>query len=203
MQILVCVFFHSQFQKAKHLHNSRLLQSCRGPVPVSWRQRACCCGKWGDAQGTEMWHPQDTATTPTTASSKPNSASFACLCLCPGRSSGAVQLLFLYLEGKGVVSQVFEQHSLRWPHRLSTASLQSSASTEAQGQNPDTFPPFQGYIYSSRNHFLMPPNIRSYRAAMKKINPVSVSRDSRGGRGPGQISCFCAVHSVFTACSSF
>lgn len=91
-------------------HNFRRQSSCTAtgsgraagvphPVPVSWRQRACCCGKWGDTQRTQMWHPPDTATAPPTASSRTSSASFAHLSLCPGRSCGAAQLLFLYLEG--------------------------------------------------------------------------------------------------------
>lgn len=145
----------------------------QGPVLVSCWQCACCCGKWGDAQGTEIWHPQNTAATSPIASSKPSSASFACLLLCPGRCSPAFIFVFGRFNTASTAREWWstmdlEQHNLGWPHRLSMASLQTSASAEAQGQHPHTFPPFQGYIYSSRNHFLMLPNIRSYRAGMRK-----------------------------------
>lgn len=165
--------FLPTISRDKALAHQKVFAELQGPVLVPCWQCACCCGKWGDAQGTEIWHPQDTAATSPTASSKPNSASFACLLLA---LDGAVQLLFLYLAGSilparlgsGDPQWTLERHNLRWPHRLSMASLQTSASAEAQGQHPHTFPPFQGYIYSSRNHFLMLPNIRSYRAGMRK-----------------------------------
>lgn len=101
VQPLVCTFFYSQFQETKHLHSSRFLQSCSGPTSCASALKAAYLLLWQvrGAQGTEVWHPPDTATTPLTACSKPSSASLACLSLCPGRSFGAVQLLFLYLEG--------------------------------------------------------------------------------------------------------
>lgn len=116
--------------------------------------------------------------------SNPALPSFPGLSLCPGRSSlsGCSPALIFRFGKFNIASMGGELLARSWSHtHRSTSSAVPRAKQvvhsrsadlclhKAQGQHPDTLPPFEGFVYTSRSSFLMPPNIWRLRAGMRKL----------------------------------
>lgn len=119
-----------------------------------------------------MSHQQNTPCTPNCQLSNPALPSSACLSLCPARSSlsGCSPALGFGFGKFNIASVHRELLARSWScthtsvrdagpeaatQIVHSRSLQTCASTKPQKQHPNTLPPFEGFIFTSRSYFIM------------------------------------------------